>query len=489
MGRRKSRNLKQWVPKKTPAPAPAASSSAPPPPSIELARDVTANRKSRIRKQWVPKKTPAAAPAASSSPPSPPWIELPGDVTANILQRLGAVGMLRSAQRVCSTWWKVCKDPAMWRVIVLHYPRMIDTYTAMSMCRPEVDWNQRQLVDLAIDPFGNDELLNYVADRYDEMSQMDFTAMCRRAVDQSVEQFVDLTIDSLGKGKLMNNVANRYRKISNEDYTAMCRHAVDRSQGQLVDLTIEYFGDGELINYIADRSRNLKRLKLVFCHQMSGGPLVQAIEKFEQLEELHLTMLPWISPHQIEAIGNSCPKLKSFSYNERGSKYPHPPDLEDDDDDDDIIEGFDRNVTARAIGKCMPNLHHLQLFAHEEMQNEGLEAILDGCPRLESLDIRQCFGLDLRGDLGKRCREQIKDLRLPNDSISDASWLVEEPSESDYECYGDYDYCNYYEDLDYESYDDFTNPLGYESFNDDFSPLGYGFFNDDGPGIFDYDFF
>ncbi|XP_057763923.1 F-box protein SKIP19-like [Salvia miltiorrhiza] len=431
MGRRKSRNLKQWVPKKTPAPAPAASSSAPPPPWIELPGDVTANRKSRIRKQWVPKKTPAPAPAASSSAPSPPWIELPGDVTANILQRLGAVGMLRSAQRVCSTWWKVCKDPAMWRVIVLHYPRMIDTYTAMSMCRPEVDWNQRQLVDLAIDPFGNDELINYVADRY--------------------------------------------RKISNEDYIAMCRHAVDRSQGQLVDLTIEYFGDGELINYIADRSRNLKRLKLVFCHQMSEGPLVQAIEKFEQLEELHLTMLPWISPDQIEAIGNSCPKLKSFSYNERGSKYPHPPDLEDDDDDD-IIEGFDRNVNARAIGKCMPNLHHLQLFAHD-MRNEGLEAILDGCPRLESLDIRQCFGLDLRGDLGKRCREQIKDLRLPNDSVSDVSWLVEELSESDYECYGDYDYCNYYEDLDYESYDDFTNPLGYESFNDD------------GPGIFDYDYF
>ncbi|XP_057763928.1 putative F-box/LRR-repeat protein 23 [Salvia miltiorrhiza] len=295
-------------------------------------------RKSRKRKRRVERKAPA--PAASSSAPPPPWIELPEDVTANILQRLGAKRMLRNAQQVCRTWWKVCKDPALWRVI--------------DLCNPH--------------------------DIY-----------------------------------------------MNEDYTALCRRAVDRSQGQLVDLTIDCFGDGELIKYVADRSRNLKRLKLVSFNEMSAHiePLVEAAGKLEQLEELHLTMIPWIEGHHIEAIGNSCPKLKSFSYNEHGSKCRLPPDSEDDDDDDDI-DGFDQNSYAEAIGKCMPNLHHLQLFANE-MRNEGLAAILDGCPRLESLDIRQCFDLDLGGDLGKRCREQIKDLRLPNDSVSDISWLVWEP--------------------------------------------------------------
>ncbi|XP_057763930.1 putative F-box/LRR-repeat protein 23 [Salvia miltiorrhiza] len=356
-------------------------------------------RKCRIRKQWVQKKAPAPA-ASPSPPPPPPWIELPGDVTANILQRLGAEAMLRSAQQVCRTWWKVCKDPAMWRVI---------------------------------------DLCNI-----DDMNMF-------------------------------------------EDYNAMCRRAVDRSQGQLVDLTIDFFGDGELIIYVADRSRNLKRLKLVSCDEMSADPLIQAVEKLEQLEELHLIMFPWIEAHHIEAIGHSCPKLKSFSYNERGSKIRLMPDSEEDDY---YSEGFDRNTYARAIGKCMPNLHHLQLFAHEEMQNEGLEAILDGCPRLESLDIRQCYGLDLGGDLGKRCREQIKDLRLPNDSVSDVPWLVGEPSELDFERYSDcYDDNSYYGDFEYEYYDDYFSPLGYGSFNDDFSPRGYGFFNDDGPGIFDYDFF
>ncbi|XP_057763925.1 F-box protein SKIP19-like [Salvia miltiorrhiza] len=345
-------------------------------------------RKCRIRKPRVQRKTTAPAPAASSSaPPPPPWIELPGDVTANIMQRLGAEGMLMSAQQVCRTWWKVCKDPAMWRVIDLRNPYYVE---------------------------------------------------------------------------------------ETEKYTAMCRRAVDRSQGQLVDLTIDSFGDGELINYVADRSRNLKRLKLVACNEMSGGPLIQSVGKFEQLEELHLAMIPWTPPYRIEDIGNSCPKLKSFSYNNRGSRWQLPPDLEDDDDD--IIEGLDRNSYAEAIGKCMPNLHHLQLFANE-MRNEGLEAILEGCPCLESLDIRQCFGLNLGGDLGKRCREQVKDLRLPNDSVSDISWLVGEPSELDHDCYGNYDDYNYYEDIDYEYYDDYS------------SPRGYGSFNNDCLGIFDRDYF
>ncbi|KAL1537576.1 putative F-box/LRR-repeat protein 23 isoform X3 [Salvia divinorum] len=69
----------------------------------------------------------------------------------------------------------------------------------------------------------------------------------------------------------------------------------------------------------------------------------------------------------------------------------------------------------------MPNLQHLQVYAHW-MGNKGLEAILDGCPRLESLDIRRCFDLDLKGDLGKRCRQQIKHLKLPHDSTDDVPW-------------------------------------------------------------------
>ncbi|XP_047952752.1 putative F-box/LRR-repeat protein 23 [Salvia hispanica] len=59
----------------------------------------------------------------------------------------------------------------------------------------------------------------------------------------------------------------------------------------------------------------------------------------------------------------------------------------------------------------MSNLRHLQLFG-KRIENRGLEAILDGCPHLESLDLGRCYGLDMQGALVKRCSEQIKDLRL-----------------------------------------------------------------------------
>ncbi|KAL1560493.1 F-box protein SKIP19-like isoform X1 [Salvia divinorum] len=345
-------------------------------------------RKGRNRRPRVQSKIPAPAVVASTSAPPPPWIELPRDVTANILKRLGPEAILTSAQQVCSTWWKVCKDPALWRVINFSNTMLIDRYTK---------------------------------------------------------------------------------------YHVMCRRAVDRSRGQLVDLTIENFGDDELMEYIADRSRNLKRLKLGSFYEISGDAVVKAVAKLRQLEELHLTGKQWIVPADVEAIGNSCSKLESFSFNGHGSGHPFPLELEDDDDDDDFSEGFGQNDYALAIVKSMPNLRHLQLCAHC-MQNEGLEAILNGCPRLESLDIRRCFGLDLGGDLGKRCRQQIKDLRLPNDSVSTMSWLEWDRKDS---LGNDFVFSDY----DYEDYED------YEIYDDYFSPLGYGFFNDDGSGFFDCDYF
>ncbi|KAG6416773.1 hypothetical protein SASPL_124211 [Salvia splendens] len=90
----------------------------------------------------------------------PPWIELPEDVTFNIMQRLGAEDLL------CSTWWKVCKDPCLWRVVEFSNPyqeNSTDKYTAMY--RSAVDRSQGQLVELNIHYSGDDTLMEYIAHR------------------------------------------------------------------------------------------------------------------------------------------------------------------------------------------------------------------------------------------------------------------------------------------------------------------------------------
>ncbi|KAK6150099.1 hypothetical protein DH2020_017624 [Rehmannia glutinosa] len=280
---------------------------------------------------------------------APPWTELPGDLTANILRRLGVVDILENAQKVCTTWRTVCKDPAMWRVIDIRHD----------------DYPHRMDLDI------------------------------------------------------------------------MCRRAVDRSQGQLIDIHMEGFADSETLLYVCRRSSSLKRLSLACCDDISGKALTKAVAKLPQLEELCLIIMSRVRPRHVETIGGSCPLLKSFTFNLRGHRYPHMMGTSDDE----LMEEPTYSKYALAIGKSMPNLCHLQLFANY-MKNDGLQALLDGCPHLESLDIRQCFLVDLSGDLGKRCFQQMKKLRLPFDYADDYRWdtgLSPNEHYSDIDPFSEYD--------------------------------------------------
>ncbi|XP_021862686.2 putative F-box/LRR-repeat protein 23 [Spinacia oleracea] len=184
------------------------------------------------------------------------------------------------------------------------------------------------------------------------------------------------------------------------DPNVMTRFAVDRSCGCLVDIYLEYVCNDDTLTYIVDRSKNLKHLRLGHYIDVSDEGLIEAVKKLPLLEGVELILCSY-SVDTVEAIGRTCPSLKSFSLNAVGSS--------------------DRklacNEEALAIAKNMPNLRNLQLIGNH-MTNEGLKEILDGCPLLESLDLRACFLVDLSGDLGKRC-ELIKNLRLPFDSTAD----------------------------------------------------------------------
>ncbi|XP_062162723.1 putative F-box/LRR-repeat protein 23 [Alnus glutinosa] len=184
------------------------------------------------------------------------------------------------------------------------------------------------------------------------------------------------------------------------DLEKMCRHAVDRSCGQLVDINVENFGTDELLRHIADSSSQLKRLRLVKCYGISDKGLSGVAAKLPLLEELDISY-SLLSKNALEAVGRCCPLLKSLKFNKLGQRYYGACDEE-----------------ALAIAENLPELCRLQLFGNK-LSNDGLQAILDGCPHLESLDLRQCFNVTLTGNLGRRCAEQIKDLRRPRDSVDD----------------------------------------------------------------------
>ncbi|XP_010417631.1 PREDICTED: putative F-box/LRR-repeat protein 23 [Camelina sativa] len=193
-----------------------------------------------------------------------------------------------------------------------------------------------------------------------------------------------------------------WRIIELEDVASedMCRRAIDLSDGGLVEIFIDVKNLGEaILAYMAERSSLLRSLILSSRSCFSFFPddiFREAVVKLPLLEYLHVPSFIF-SRESLRVVGKSCPNLKTLKL------HHHCPSSRDADDS-----------IAMIIADSMPGLRHLELCGHP-LSNMGLKAILDGCPHLECLDLRECFHIDLSGNLGKRCLERIKYLRRPND--------------------------------------------------------------------------
>ena len=134
------------------------------------------------------------------------------------------------------------------------------------------------------------------------------------------------------------------------------------------------------------------------------------------------------------------------------------------------------NEEAIAIAENMHELRHLQIFGNK-LTNSGLETILNGCPHLKSLDLRQCFNIYLEGNLKKRCLEQIQDLRCPDDPTSDYEYGF---GSDDYDDFNGSD-----------CYDDFSNPFGMFDFgviSEDYDDYGLSDHHFNHHFYFEYDY-
>ncbi|KAJ4792202.1 RNI-like superfamily protein [Rhynchospora pubera] len=233
-----------------------------------------------------------------------------------------------------------------------------------------------------------------------------------------------------------------WRKIdvTNHSYGSDCyvlkdptKLAIDRSSGRLEEFSVEDFGDNELLWYLCDRTSILKKLCLISCYQLSEEAMADTAKRQPLLEEIQITFGSF-SEKVTEIVGKECPLLKSFKFNtswdNMGAYNPNDEAVISDDDE------------ALGIAKTMHQLHHLQLIGNR-LTNEGLKAILHGCPHLETLDIRGCYNVNIDADMRTLCA-RLKTIRLPNDSVDDYEFHVY----TNQEYYSDVE--EYYDDVDYE---------------------------------------
>ncbi|OVA00182.1 Leucine-rich repeat [Macleaya cordata] len=233
----------------------------------------------------------------------------------------------------------------------------------------------------------------------------DYTDKAKLKLNQSVLHG-ESSLKSLSSGVQLICESDMIHSLATHILWEMAREAVDRSCGQLVEFSVEHFTTDELLEYIAD-SFSSRAMFLALAHRRAAQP--------STVIEMRLWNLGWskfgetMRMVELENLCFSAPIAQVILSLEMSPAFT-------------LLSGYRFRLIEMAKKLPMleePQLRHLHLFGNF-LTNNGLRAILDGCPHLESLDLSQCFNVNLEGDLLKRCTDAgIKNLRLPEDSTDD----------------------------------------------------------------------
>ncbi|XP_022006271.1 putative F-box/LRR-repeat protein 23 isoform X1 [Helianthus annuus] len=227
------------------------------------------------------------------------WLDLPSDVTANILNRIGMVDILENAQKVCAAWRKICKDPAMWRVINMNDIKGTRAEVlAVKMCKHAVDRSQGQLVDITIVSTYDAELHLYVADRTSELRRLEMAHLFF---------FGKLTTVALMKFPLLEELNLYEIRISKEEIETVGRYCP-----MLKTLKVNKRGyEGSLTRYneiaiaIGQNLPGIRHLELI-GNKMTNVGLRVILDNCHHLETLDLRECLYID---LEGdLGKQCSK-------------------------------------------------------------------------------------------------------------------------------------------------------------------------------------
>ncbi|KAF8775034.1 hypothetical protein HU200_005084 [Digitaria exilis] len=182
------------------------------------------------------------------------------------------------------------------------------------------------------------------------------------------------------------------------------RIAIRRAKGQCEAFWAEYAADDGVLQLLGEQSASLKILNLISCHEVSNKGFAELVTKSPLLEDLSLELCPKIGGRSVyESTGKACPQLKRFSLRREcfrfSLNYPRR------------VAYPDRYREARGF-RAMRELRSLSLVG-SSISNKELEAILDRCPHLETLFLRDCYAIKVAAGSNLRAKcARIKTVTL-----------------------------------------------------------------------------
>ncbi|CAO2187337.1 unnamed protein product [Urochloa humidicola] len=178
--------------------------------------------------------------------------------------------------------------------------------------------------------------------------------------------------------------------------------AVDRAKGQCQ--AFKGYCRGHDLLHLVQRAPSLRSLNIEhYSDNKSGEDLVVALKKLTVLEDLQIKftyiIIHW-DQNMLHSICQACPHLKKLVLS-----YASYFDLECNENE----------IDKEPISEAIPVMSKLQTLKLNEcdLSNEGLEAILDNCPLLETLHIDGYFNKhEMPKELETKC-SRVKNLNLP----------------------------------------------------------------------------
>ncbi|KAJ9566050.1 hypothetical protein OSB04_002016 [Centaurea solstitialis] len=196
------------------------------------------------------------------------WLQMPDEIMGGmILQRLDHVDILTSVQKVCRNWRRICKDPAMWKIIDMDY----------SSCRV---WYTKK----------------------------DFENLIKQAVHRSCGELIHIRLNCPVTKDLLDFISRRSSKLK----SLRLMKCYSRITGKVLN---------DVRHGVAARSSlksyELRRGHGLFRTMITGNiGLLHAVKRLPCLETLDVFYFS-IYPEDIYFIGRCCPRPKYFNIRTR----------------------------------------------------------------------------------------------------------------------------------------------------------------------------